>query len=425
MGNKIGRKRQVVDEKYTRPQGLYEHRDIDEKKLRKLILESKLAPCYPGDEDCAADLEECPICFLYYPSLNRSKCCAKGICTECFLQMKPTHSSRPTQCPFCKTSNYAVEYRGMKTKEERSMEQVEEQRVIEAQIRVRQQELQDEAERMKRECNKCSSNRIITPAEADCRDICSTSFSVPPFRCTTQGNKLVSFQPPFYAPTSIQPSLSRHNRDNNFDHDLEEIMIMEAIWFSIQEQGTLGNPGFGGSMLLEPPCPEFYNMLVEPPYPDRYSHAVTPAEVCPGGFACTVATLAEHQHMNGNYTSLAGNNAQVFDMLRQSGSIPSINMSMMDSSPGSWIEVPPNCRRIVREEGECSTDQWSDVTEVGTSYAGSDTMVDGVTTLSLPESFNMAAGHLIPESVEEQMMLGMAVSLAEARARSAPGLTWL
>ncbi|MBA0603077.1 hypothetical protein Gorai_003236 [Gossypium raimondii] len=44
MGNKLGRRRQVVDEKYTRPQGLYVHKDVDIKKLRKLILESKLAP---------------------------------------------------------------------------------------------------------------------------------------------------------------------------------------------------------------------------------------------------------------------------------------------------------------------------------------------------------------------------------------------
>lgn len=36
MGNKMGKRRQAVDEKYTRPQGLYQHRDIDYKKLRKL-----------------------------------------------------------------------------------------------------------------------------------------------------------------------------------------------------------------------------------------------------------------------------------------------------------------------------------------------------------------------------------------------------
>ncbi|CAL1366861.1 unnamed protein product [Linum trigynum] len=119
MGNKLGRRRQVVDERYTKPQGLYVHKDVDHKKLRKLILESKLAPCYPGDEESCNDHEECPICFLYYPSLNRSRCCTKGICTECFLQMKNPNSTRPTQCPFCKTSNYAVEYRGVKTKRKR------------------------------------------------------------------------------------------------------------------------------------------------------------------------------------------------------------------------------------------------------------------------------------------------------------------
>ena len=85
---------------------------------------------------------------------------------ECFLQMKVPNSTRPTQypllimlclqscditpqiysliaiflhfcfilcmlvvlnfirCPFCKTSNYAVEYRGVKTKEEKGLEQI-------------------------------------------------------------------------------------------------------------------------------------------------------------------------------------------------------------------------------------------------------------------------------------------------------------
>jgi hypothetical protein len=64
MGNKITRRRPVIDERYTRPQGLYPHRDVDQRKLRRLILESKLAPCFPGAEEPATDLEECPICFL-------------------------------------------------------------------------------------------------------------------------------------------------------------------------------------------------------------------------------------------------------------------------------------------------------------------------------------------------------------------------
>jgi hypothetical protein len=65
MGNRIGGRRKAgVDERYTRPQGLYDHHGIDQKKLRKLILEAKLAPCYPGADEASGDLEECPICFL-------------------------------------------------------------------------------------------------------------------------------------------------------------------------------------------------------------------------------------------------------------------------------------------------------------------------------------------------------------------------
>lgn len=64
MGNTACGSRRQVDERYTRPQGLYPHGSIDEKKLRKLILDFKLAPCYPGEDELAMDLEECPICFL-------------------------------------------------------------------------------------------------------------------------------------------------------------------------------------------------------------------------------------------------------------------------------------------------------------------------------------------------------------------------
>jgi hypothetical protein len=53
-----------VDERFTAPQGLYPHPDIDLRKLRRLIVEAKLAPCHPGADDARADLDECPICFL-------------------------------------------------------------------------------------------------------------------------------------------------------------------------------------------------------------------------------------------------------------------------------------------------------------------------------------------------------------------------
>lgn len=54
--------------------------------------------------------------------------------------MKSPVASRPTQCPFCKTPGYAVEYRGPKGAAEKGLEQAEEQRVIMATLRMRQEE---------------------------------------------------------------------------------------------------------------------------------------------------------------------------------------------------------------------------------------------------------------------------------------------
>ncbi|XP_073000209.1 E3 ubiquitin-protein ligase GW2-like [Typha latifolia] len=352
MGNKVGKGRQMVDEKYTRPQGLYQHLNIDEKKLRKLVLYSKIAPCYPGKDDCAPDLEECPICFLYYPSLNRSVCCSKSICTECFLQVKLPQSTRSAKCPFCKTTNFSVEYRGVKTKEEKGMEQLEEQRFIEAQIRMQQQELQDEAKKMK---NK----------------------EVPSQGYTTQGNQFVACQPLCPVPESTYPSPSRLSWDDNFDPDLEDMMVRKAIWLSMQDKEALRNPCYENNVLPLPPS-EHHNF-----------HAVTPAELSSAGFACGVEALAAHQHMNRERSATNGSNSSAYSMLRQSDSLSHRDLNMTEHfSPKSWVEVSPSSR--------------SEMTGVGTSYADSNTTVDA------------SADYFLPESFEEQMMLAMAISLAEA-----------
>uniref|UniRef100_A0A7C9A070 RING-type domain-containing protein n=1 Tax=Opuntia streptacantha TaxID=393608 RepID=A0A7C9A070_OPUST len=201
MGNKLGKRRQVVDEKYTRPQGLYQIEDVDYKKLRKLILESKLAPCYPGGDECESGLlEECPICFLYYPTLNRSRCCLKSICTECFLQMKNPNSTRPTQCPFCKSLNYAVEYRGVKSKEERSLEEMEEQKVIEAKIRMHQQALLEEEERQRRKEEIGPSNRDGQTANPESNP------------CTGLGCEVIAPSQDSRAAEIFRPQNTRQNR---------------------------------------------------------------------------------------------------------------------------------------------------------------------------------------------------------------------
>ncbi|XP_042028984.1 E3 ubiquitin-protein ligase DA2-like isoform X2 [Salvia splendens] len=287
MGNKLGvKRRQVVDEKYTRPQGLYQHRDVDHKKLRKLILDSKLAPCYPGDDDTACDLEECPICFLYYPSLNRSRCCTKGICTECFVQMKTPNATRPTQCPFCKTANYAVEYRGFKTKEEKIIEQLEEQRVIEAKIRMRHQELQDEEKSIKlREISSSASMRA--PTEVD-----YFSTQAPTSVSAIGSEEIVASDESIETSVIRPPPRQRQTREDEFDLDLEDIMVMEAIWLSIQENGGRQDQSYSEAAPSGEYNVEDHTSLADtvPAAGSSSSHS--------GGLACAIATLAERQQVN-------------------------------------------------------------------------------------------------------------------------------
>ncbi|KAF5780671.1 putative transcription factor C2H2 family [Helianthus annuus] len=386
MGNKLGRRRQVVDEKYTRPQGLYQHKDVDHKKLRKLILDSKLAPCYPGDDDCSCDLEECPICFLYYPSLNRSRCCTKGICTECFLQMKTPNSTRPTQCPFCKTLNYAVEYRGVKTKEEKGQEQIEEQRVIEAKIRMRQQEIQDEEERMLKRQETGSSNRVIEPTEVEYFSRGAASSS--------EGEEIVSASNPA---TMRHPARSRENRDDEFDLDPENIMLMEAIWLSFQEDNKHrhDNPNYGDAAQLAKDATEVRLLASMAPQAEYSASSSSPS----GGLACAIAALAERQQTGGESSTNYNN---------YSGNLSTYNAHPNHSQTG--LLSLDNHLQINHENSEFG-------------YGGSLRRVDDNDDVSrgqygqLDEVEN-GGNIVVPESFEEQMMLAMAVSLAEARART-------
>ncbi|XP_012463908.1 E3 ubiquitin-protein ligase DA2L [Gossypium raimondii] len=428
MGNKLGRRRQVVDEKYTRPQGLYVHKDVDIKKLRKLILESKLAPCYPGDEECCSDLEECPICFLYYPSLNRSRCCMKSICTECFLQMKNPNSTRPTQCPFCKTSNYAVEYRGVKTKEEKGIEQIEEQRVIEAQIRMRQQELQDDEERMLKRQDLSSSSTAVAPGEVQYNSIADISPGE---------EEIFSSQDSQAASMIGQRSHPRVNRDEDFDIDLEEIMVMEAVWQSIQENSRQRNLNY-----VDAAASVHYvsgDGYVLPSTTTVAGSSSSPS----GGLACAIAALAERQQMGGESSLNHDGSMQAFDMLPNSSSSSSSSSSRRfynnrlhqvgENYPPAESPVGDGGMTPGSDEGKWGINHELEVAEAGTSYASSDVTEDSGGISAIPQedeirgSFQSVAGPgpMVPESYEEQMMLAMAVSLAEARAMTSdPGLSW-
>ena len=59
MGQKLSRatREAEVDERWLRPQGLYPDTDeaVDLKKLRRLILEAKLAPCCEGLDESSEE----------------------------------------------------------------------------------------------------------------------------------------------------------------------------------------------------------------------------------------------------------------------------------------------------------------------------------------------------------------------------------
>lgn len=98
----------------------------------------------------------------------------------------------------------------------------------------------------------------------------------------------------------------------------------------------------------------------------------------------------------------------------------------------SSTDVSPNGQMAsTRDDREWNVDHGSEVAEAGTSYAGSDATEDGSSISALPpsdqveDSLQNVPEPIIPESFEEQMMLAMAVSLAEAQAMtSGPGVSW-
>ncbi|KAE8703359.1 putative VQ motif-containing protein [Hibiscus syriacus] len=280
MGNKLGRKRQVVDESYTRPQGFGLDIDVDIKKLRKLILESKLAPCYPGDEECCSDLEECPICFLYYPSLNRSRCCMKSICTVCFLQMKNPNSARPTLYPSPRSSG---------------VEEVDSSRDSQAALMIK------------------------------------------------------------------QPSNWKGNRDD-FDLDLEDMMVTEAIWQSIQDDSRLRNSNRGEAA-----------SLVQYVSSDRYLSPATTTVAgsslsASGGLVCSVAAFAERQQMTGESSLDYNVNMPAIDMLPSSSRSCNLDRVAEYYPP---VQFPVDMYHK------------SEVADAGTSYESSDVTeyVDAISTI--------------------------------------------
>ncbi|KAI4323135.1 hypothetical protein L6164_022765 [Bauhinia variegata] len=83
---------------------------------------------------------------------------------------------------------------------------------------------------------------------------------------------------------------------------------------------------------------------------------------------------------------------------------------------------PDGSMAMTRGHGQWDMDRGQEMANVATCYANSAAAEDGGRLPSLPQSDDIegslenSADPIVPESFEEQMMLAMAVSLAEARA---------
>ncbi|KAK6157469.1 hypothetical protein DH2020_011717 [Rehmannia glutinosa] len=319
-------------------------------------------------------------------------------------------------------SNYAVEYRGVKTKEEKGLEQLvrEEQRVIEAKIRMRQQELQDEEERMLKQREIRSSSSMRGPTEVD---YCSTR--APSFASAIESEEIADSHE-CSATTAVRPPpRQRQNREDEFDLDLEDIMVMEAIWLSIQENGRHQDPPYSDAAQSQ----EY--SVVE----DRSSSAMiapvsgSSSSSPSGGLACAIAALAERQQTSGETSNNYNENISAYNM---PGCSRFSNRQSENYFPAeSAIVVSPDSQLAMNGDDGEWLDRRSQMAEVGTSYGGSDEFDDAISPNAIPQQdenqcgLQRVNGPIVPESFEEQMMLAMAVSLAEARARtSTPGVAW-
>ena len=137
--------------------------------------------------------------------------------------------------------------------------------------------------------------------------------------------------------------------------------------------------------------------------------------------------------MGGESSTNYNGNMPVFNMPPGSSSSRFSNRGEQYPENYPPIDVLPDGGLVVpKDDGEWGVDRISEVAEAGTSYASSDATDEagGVAALAPTDeaegSFqNVGGGPIVPESFEEQMMLAMAVSLAEARARtSGQGVSW-
>jgi len=220
MGATGSKKDSKQEPDFTIPSGLYHTLNWDLKVVKRMILNKRLAPLYPGQEEPGSeDFEECPICFLFYPGgLNRSICCKKGICTECFLQIKKPNGQ--SFCPFCQIGSYSAIFGGPLSKEEKEKEAWEQQQVNDARLRMRNEEIEQDFQR-----EKLRRERSLTASSMGYDNQTSPSSASPP----PESGFPISQSLILPSPGKELSELSSSYLSTKRGTELDDIMLQETV----------------------------------------------------------------------------------------------------------------------------------------------------------------------------------------------------
>ena len=299
------------------------------RKLRRDILKGRLAPCFRGLEQGGPASEECPICMLQYPALNRSRCCGQGICTECYAQVGEKYRAAAAEkqggCPFCKTPGYRAIYEGCLSAKELAKREAELREVAEAQERQRLGELERQAEREREVAEMRRSSTEEAPAQetpggppevaghpgsavpfgngtgatagggVDSGDVGAFQASPEPgprlLADDGQVSAVLAQYADFLPPELLSGELSSGGL--GVDVEVEELMVHQAILASLRSQGAEGEAG-GYSQEMEAALAASAAESAPPPAgPPPGSAPVSLIDVDPEGYTAPPAVDRE------------------------------------------------------------------------------------------------------------------------------------
>lgn len=216
-----------------RPKRKNDLADLNELKAKiECLLTPKvkelLAPNVPGaEEDHLDEMDECPVCLLYFASLNTTTCCSSCICTECYGQVSTSKAAAVSNnaCPFCSRGAYTITYRGCKSAAQRQAERSQKIKVEEALYQARLNEEFESQTRRQRRLAADPNAPVVHDEGSIAHEWALAQEAQEAFAAERAGQ--------------YRTILEQHAEEGHTDPSLEadELMLMQAMLLSMEGQG--------------------------------------------------------------------------------------------------------------------------------------------------------------------------------------------